>query len=228
VSRHINTFKYFDVFVSYPFPKCSCPLHFERVDARRRSGRAPGCLGASSRGRATPDHPVAGPWIGAYAHRDWTEGVTYSDDLVLDYREGHRTGAMSSMRHLMRKLSVTINQFKAGEADRRCIRLAWSLATRSGDPVVDMIPYWGTRMPRNATTRVAKGIHGRDDGFGGRRKRHASRCPRRPRHNRRPLRERQFVRLRRCLRPWPARRPLLAALFAESVRLLSFVPESAF
>ena len=85
--------------------------------------------------------------------------VNYADDLVICCRPGHGSAALATMRQLMARLGLTVN-----EAKTRLVRLpeesfdflGYSIGRFYGK---DGVPYIGTRPSRKAVRRLLQRIH---------------------------------------------------------------------
>ena len=85
--------------------------------------------------------------------------VNYADDLVICCRPGNGAAAMTTMRQLMTRLGLTVNETKT-----RLARLPEESSTSSATRIgrfhgKDGAPYIGTRPSRKAVRRLLRRIH---------------------------------------------------------------------
>ena len=85
--------------------------------------------------------------------------VNYADDLVICCRPGNGLEALATMRHLMTRLGLTVNETKTRLArlpEENFDFLGYSIGRFYGK---DGVPYTGTRPSRKAVRRLLQRIH---------------------------------------------------------------------
>src|SRR4051812_13897682 len=85
--------------------------------------------------------------------------VNYADDLVICCRPGNGLEALATMRHLMTRLGLTVNEAKTRLArlpEENFDFLGYSIGRLYGK---DGVPYTGTRPSRKAVRRLLQRIH---------------------------------------------------------------------
>lgn len=98
-------------------------------------------------------------YLGGAARRHQAEVVNYADDFVILCKPGHGEAAMETMRRLMTKLGLTVNEKKT-----RLVKLPDETFEFLGYTVGrfhgwDGLPYWGTRPSRKSVKRLVREIH---------------------------------------------------------------------
>lgn len=128
---------------------------------------------AKDRHRGTPQGGIISPLLanlyfrrfmlawygGGHAQRHQAEVVNYADDFVILCQPGHGEAAMATMRRLMTKLGLTVNEKKTRLVklpDDTFDFLGYSVGQFYGR---DGRPFWGTRPSRKSVKRLIREIH---------------------------------------------------------------------
>lgn len=128
---------------------------------------------AMNRHRDTPQGGIISPLLanlyfrrfmlawygGGHARRHHAEIVNYADDFVILCQPGHGEAAMVTMRRLMAKLGLTVNEKKTRLVklpDETFDFLGYTVGRFYGR---DGRPYWGTRPSRKSVKRLIREIH---------------------------------------------------------------------
>ena len=128
---------------------------------------------AKDRHRGTPQGGIISPLLanlyfrrfmlawygGGHATRHQAEVVNYADDFVILCQSGHGEAAMETMRKLMTKLGLTVNEKKTRLVklpDETFDFLGYTVGRFYGR---DGRPYWGTRPSRKSVKRLIREIH---------------------------------------------------------------------
>ena len=128
---------------------------------------------AKDRHRGTPQGGIISPLLanlyfrrfmlawygGGHATRHQAEVVNYADDFVILCQPGHGEAAMETMRKLMTKLGLTVNEKKTRLVklpDETFDFLGYTVGRFYGR---DGRPYWGTRPSRKSVKRLIREIH---------------------------------------------------------------------
>ncbi len=98
-------------------------------------------------------------YMGGAAQRHRAEIVNYADDFVILCQPGHGEAAMETMRRLMTRLGLTVNEKKT-----RLVKLPDDTFDFLGYTVGqfygrDGRPYWGTRPSKKSVKRLIREIH---------------------------------------------------------------------
>ncbi len=128
---------------------------------------------AKDRHRGTPQGGIISPLLanlyfrrfmlawyrGGHARRHQAEVVNYADDFVILCQPGQGEAAMETMRRLMTKLGLTVNEKKT-----RLVKLPDDTFDFLGYTVGrfhgrDGRPYWGTQPSKKSVKRLVREIH---------------------------------------------------------------------
>jgi group II intron reverse transcriptase/maturase len=98
-------------------------------------------------------------YMGGAAQRHRAEIVNYADDFVILCQPGHGEAAMETMRRLMTRLGLTVNEKKT-----RLVKLPDDTFDFLGYTVGqfygrDGRPYWGTKPSKKSVRRLIREIH---------------------------------------------------------------------
>ena len=96
---------------------------------------------------------------GGHARRLQAEVVNYADDFVILCREGMGEQAMATMRHLMSKLGLTVNEKKTRLVklpDENFDFLGYTVGRFYG---LHGRPYWGTAPSKKSIKRLKERVH---------------------------------------------------------------------